>query len=217
MVNITRHRPDAYELFSVGSETIFTLSALASLLQVILIDLTLAGDNAVVIGLAVRGLPHPLRGRAILAGVAAAAIIRVCLAVVAVQLLAIIGLTLAGGILLLWVCWRMFRELRQQEAPAASGEAPPGALRSAIIRIIVADLSMSLDNVLAVAGAAGEHLWVLISGLAISVLMMALAASLIARLLERFRWIAWIGLLIVLGVAIELIIKGGGEIWHVVS
>ncbi|MFT9090538.1 MAG: YjbE family putative metal transport protein, partial [Gluconacetobacter sp.] len=158
MVNITRHRPHADGLFSVGSETIFTLSALASLLQVILIDLTLAGDNAVVIGLAVRGLPHPLRGRAILAGVAAAAIIRVCLAVVAVQLLAIIGLTLAGGILLLWVCWRMFRELRQQEAPAASDEAPPGALRSAIIRIIVADLSMSLDNVLAVGGAGGAAL-----------------------------------------------------------
>ncbi|GBQ31861.1 integral membrane protein TerC [Gluconacetobacter sacchari DSM 12717] len=186
-------------------------------MQVILIDLTLAGDNAVVIGLAVRGLPPSLRGRAILAGVAAAALFRVGLAIVAVRLLAIIGLTLAGGILLLWVCWRMFRELRHQDAPVATGTAPPGALRAAIVRIIVADLSMSLDNVLAVAGAAGEHIWVLIAGLAISVLMMAVAASVIARLLERFRWIAWIGLLIVLAVAIELIVKGGGEIWHVVS
>ncbi|MBB2159140.1 YjbE family putative metal transport protein [Gluconacetobacter sacchari] len=194
-----------------------TLSALTSLVQVILIDLTLAGDNAVVIGLAVRGLPPSLRGRAILAGVAAAALFRVGLAIVAVRLLAIIGLTLAGGILLLWVCWRMFRELRHQDAPVATGTAPPGALRAAIVRIIVADLSMSLDNVLAVAGAAGEHIWVLIAGLAISVLMMAVAASVIARLLERFRWIAWIGLLIVLAVAIELIVKGGGEIWHVVS
>ncbi|MBB2157302.1 YjbE family putative metal transport protein [Gluconacetobacter diazotrophicus] len=198
------------------------LSALASFLQVVLIDLTLAGDNAVVIGLAVRGLPATQRQQAILVGVAAAALIRVGLALVAVRLLAIIGLTLAGGILLLWVCWRMFRELRgpqgTHDAEAASqGTARPGALRSAIVRIVVADLSMSLDNVLAVAGAAGRHIWVLVSGLAISVLMMAVAAAMIARLLERYRWIAWVGLLIVLGVAVELIVKGGGEVWHSVS
>ncbi|MBB2201668.1 YjbE family putative metal transport protein [Gluconacetobacter tumulisoli] len=197
---------------------IFSLSALASLLQVILIDLTLAGDNAVVIGMAVRGLPADHQRKAILSGVAAAALIRIGLAIVAVRLLAIIGLTLAGGLLLLWVCWRMYRELRGPHDGAAGGMSrPPASLRTAIIRIVVADLSMSLDNVLAVAGAAGEHIWVLISGLAVSVLMMAVAAALIARLLERYRWIAWVGLLIVLGVSIELIVKGGGEIWHSVA
>jgi YjbE family integral membrane protein len=171
----------------------------------------------VVIGLAVRGLPSVQRRRAILIGVAAAALIRVALALVAVRLLAIIGLTLAGGLLLLWVCWRMFRELRGPQGAHDAETAAPGAMRSAIVRIVVADLSMSLDNVLAVAGAAGRHVWVLVSGLAISVLMMAVAASLIARLLERYRWIAWVGLLIVLGVAIELIVKGGGEVWHSVT
>ncbi|GBQ31808.1 YjbE family putative metal transport protein [Gluconacetobacter azotocaptans] len=197
---------------------IFSLSALASLLQVILIDLTLAGDNAVVIGMAVRGLPADHRRKAILSGVLAAALIRVGLAIVAVRLLAIIGLTLAGGLLLLWVCWRMYRELHgPHDGDAGGASRPPTSLRTAIIRIVIADLSMSLDNVLAVAGAAGEHVWVLIIGLAVSVLMMAVAAALIARLLERYRWIAWVGLLIVLGVAIELIVKGGGEIWHSVA
>lgn len=195
-----------------------SLSVLAALLQVVLIDVTLAGDNAVVIGLAVRGLPRAQQRRAILAGVVAAALIRVALALVAVQLLAIIGLTLAGGILLLWVCWKMYRELRRPEHADHGGDheraAGPKALRAAIVRIVVADLSMSLDNVLAVAGAAGRHMGVLIAGLAISVLMMAVAASLIARLLERYRWIAWVGLLIVLGVAVELIVKGGGEVWR---
>ncbi|WP_323991063.1 YjbE family putative metal transport protein [Nguyenibacter sp. L1] len=191
-----------------------SLSVLAALLQVVLIDVTLAGDNAVVIGLAVRGLPRAQQRRAILAGVVAAALIRVALALVAVQLLAIIGLTLAGGILLLWVCWKMYRELRRPEHADHGRAAGPKALRAAIVRIVVADLSMSLDNVLAVAGAAGRHMGVLIAGLAISVLMMAVAASLIARLLERYRWIAWVGLLIVLGVAVELIVKGGGEVWR---
>ncbi|KAB8124958.1 TerC family protein [Komagataeibacter medellinensis] len=187
-------------------------SALYALAQVVLIDVTLAGDNAIVVGMAVRNLPPKPRRVAILCGVLGAAVIRICLALVAVRLLAIIGLTLAGGLLLLWVCWRMYRELRGS-APDAEGTPAPGSLRNAIIRIIVADLSMSLDNVLAVAGAAGEHIGVLVAGLAVSVVLMAVAASLIARLLERYRWISWFGLLVVLAVAIELIVKGGGEVW----
>ncbi|POF64212.1 hypothetical protein CFR73_03100 [Novacetimonas maltaceti] len=190
-----------------------SVSSLYALGQVVLIDLTLAGDNAIVVGMAVRGLPVPQRRIAILSGVLGAALIRICLALVAVRLLAIIGLTLAGGILLLWVCWRMYREMRGPAHAEGDGAPAPGSLRNAIIRIIVADLSMSLDNVLAVAGAAGEHVGVLVTGLVVSVLMMAIAASLIARLLERFRWISWIGLLVVLAVAIELIVKGGGEVW----
>lgn len=191
---------------------IFSPSSLYALAQVILIDVTLAGDNAIVVGLAVRNLPHRSRRIAILCGILGAAVIRIGLALVAVRLLAIIGLTLAGGLLLLWVCWRMYREMRGDAVENDAAPAP-GSLRNAIIRIMVADLSMSLDNVLAVAGAAGEHMGVLVTGLVISVVLMAVAASLIARLLERYRWISWIGLLVVLVVAIELIIKGGGEVW----
>ncbi|MCQ8241180.1 YjbE family putative metal transport protein [Rhizosaccharibacter radicis] len=198
------------------------LPQLLDLLQVLLIDITLAGDNAVVVGLAVIGLPRREKRVAIIFGIAAAALIRIALATVALQLLAIIGLTLAGGLLLLWVCWRMYRELRGHQAATIGGagadgevrQAPPGALRRAIFRIVLADLSMSLDNVLAVAGAAGQHLWVLVTGLAMSVLLMGAAASLVARLLERFRWIGWIGLLIVLAVAIELIFKGSHQVLH---
>ncbi len=189
-----------------------SLSSLTALLQVILIDITLAGDNAVVVGLAVRRLEAAQRRTAVLIGVGAAAVIRLALAVVATKMLAIIGLRLAGGLLLLWVCWKMYRELRRPEAHHEKDVQAPGALRSAITKIIIADLSMSLDNVLAVAGAAGKHIWVLISGLAISVMLMAVAATLIARLLDRFRWIAWIGLLVVLGVALELIWGGGHEV-----
>ena len=193
--------------FAVSASSLYALG------QVVLIDLTLAGDNAIVVGMAVRGLPAPQRRIAILAGVLGAALLRICLALVAVRLLAIIGLTLAGGLLLLWVCWRMYREMRGPGHAGDDASPAPGSLRNAIIRIVVADLSMSLDNVLAVAGAAGEHVGVLVTGLVVSVLMMAIAASLIARLLERFRWISWIGRLVVLAVAIELIVKGGGEVW----
>ncbi len=193
------------------------LPQLLDLLQVLVIDVTLAGDNAVVVGLAVLGLPARERRIAILFGIAAATVIRIVLATVALQLLAIVGLMLAGGLLLLWVCWRMYRELRQQDRAAAEGgpgavRQPPGALRRAILRIVLADLSMSLDNVLAVAGAAGQHLWVLITGLTVSVALMGAAASLMARLLERYRWIAWIGLLVVLGVSVELIVHGSHDV-----
>ncbi len=188
-----------------------------ALIQVLLIDLTLAGDNAVVVGLAVIGLPARERRLAILFGIIAATAIRIGLAVMALRLLAIIGLTLAGGLLLLWVCWRMYRELKGQVSlPGAtspqSATVRPGQLRRVIVRIVLADLSMSLDNVLAVAGAAGQHVWVLVIGLAVSVLLMGAAAALVARLLERYRWIAWIGLLIVLAVSIELIVRGSNEV-----
>ena len=183
--------------------------------QVLLIDITLAGDNAVVVGLAVSGLPPHQKRPAILVGIAAAAVLRIALGAVTLQLLEIVGLLLAGGILLLWVCWKMFRELRRPRGQHAMAEKPK-TLRAAMMQIIVADLSMSLDNVLAVAGAAEGHLWVLIAGLALSVVLMGLAASLVARLLERYRWVAWVGLLIVFYVALKLIWDGGHEVFEAV-
>jgi YjbE family integral membrane protein len=183
------------------------------LLQVLMIDLVLAGDNAVVIGLAVNGLPPEQRRWAILAGVAGATVIRILFALVAVKLLAVIGLTLAGGILLLWVVWKSARELRHSQAEAVSAPAP-GKLRTAILRIIIADVSMSLDNVLAVAGAAHDHPGLLVVGLIVSVAMMGLAASLVARLLTRFRWLAWVGLAIVFYVSVTMIYEGSFQVLH---
>ena len=184
---------------------------LAVLAQVILIDIALAGDNAVVVGMAVAGLPPRQRRLAVLLGVAGATVIRIALGLVALQLLAIIGLLLAGGVLLLWVCWRMFRELRQPHRAAAEGGRRK-TLRQAMVQIVLADVSMSLDNVLAVAGAAHGHTWVLATGLMVSVVLMGLAANLIARLLERHRWIAWIGLTIVLYVSLQMIWHGWFEV-----
>ena len=181
---------------------------LTVLAQVVMIDVALAGDNAVVVGLAVAGLPPHRRRNAILLGIGGATLLRILLGAVALRLLEIIGLTLAGGLLLLWVCWRMYRELRAATQTADSGAAEK-TLRQAMGQIIVADLSMSLDNVLAVAGAAHGHPWVLVAGLLFSVLLMGAAATAIARLLDRFRWIGWIGLLIVLRVAVAMIWTGG--------
>lgn len=175
----------------------------------------LAGDNAVVIGLAVNGLKPAQRQRAIWAGVAGATLIRIGFALFALKLLALIGLTLAGGILLLWVVWKSARELRRTEH--LLNVKPAGRLRDAIWRIIVADLSMSLDNVLAVAGAARAHPAVLALGLLVSVALMGLAASLVARLLHRFRWLAWVGLAIVLYVSLNMIHQGTAQVlqhWH---
>ncbi len=186
-------------------------SAIAALLQVVAIDITLAGDNAVVVGLAVSGLPPRRRAQAMLIGIGLAAAIRVALAVVAVRLLAIVGLTLAGGLLLLWVCWRMVRELRRAH-PAHKQHGRQKSLRAAILQIALADLSMSLDNVLAVAGAARAHLWILIGGLALSVLLMGLAAAALAALLERQRWIAWLGLAVVTYVALRMIADGWAQV-----
>jgi YjbE family integral membrane protein len=182
------------------------------LLQVLLIDLVLAGDNAVVIGLAVNGLPPIQRRRAIWAGIAGATIIRIVFALFALKMLALIGLTLAGGILLLWVVWKSARELRYAEHHA--NVQPSSRLRTAIWRIIVADISMSLDNVLAVAGAARAHPVVLAIGLLVSVALMGVAASLVAGLLQRFRWLAWVGLAIVLYVSLTMIHEGTSQILH---
>ena len=179
-----------------------------------MIDLVLAGDNAVVVGLAVAGLPEAQKSRAILLGISAATVMRIGFAFITLQLLAIVGLLLAGGLLLLWVCWRMYRELRRAEAarhhPAAG--VPAKTMRQAMVQIVLADLSMSLDNVLAVAGASLQHPWVLVVGLAISVLLMGVAARLIAGLLERYNWIAWAGLAVVLYVSLKLIWDGGHDI-----
>jgi YjbE family integral membrane protein len=188
---------------------------LLALAQVVMIDLALAGDNAVVVGMAVAGLPSRQKRSAILLGIGAATVIRIGLGAVALQLLEILGLLLAGGLLLLWVCWRMYRELRRPHILRTAGGGK--TLRQAISQIILADISMSLDNVLAVAGAAHERLWVLATGLVLSVALMGLAANLVARLLERYRWIAWVGLLIVLYVALEMIWSGGHEVARAVS
>jgi len=188
------------------------LALLPVLLQVLFIDLVLAGDNAVVIGLAVNLLPPEQKRRAIWAGIAGATVIRIVFALVAVRLLGLLGLTLGGGILLLWVVWKSARELRGAGEGAAV--QPSGRLRTAITRIIVADLSMSLDNVLAVAGAARAHPAVLAVGLVFSVALMGVAASLVARLLTRFRFLAWAGLAIVLYVSLSMIYAGGFQVLH---
>jgi YjbE family integral membrane protein len=182
-----------------------------ALTQVLLVDITLAGDNAVVVGLAVAGLPARQQRSAIVAGIAGATLIRIALGAVTLQLLQIVGLLLAGGILLLWVCWKMFRELRRHRRHEAV-EVRPKSLWEAMTQIILADLSMSLDNVLAVAGAADGNVWVLVAGLAFSVVLMGIAASLIARLLEQHRWIAWVGLAIVFWIALRLIFDGSREV-----
>ncbi|HLJ05320.1 MAG TPA: YjbE family putative metal transport protein [Acetobacteraceae bacterium] len=184
---------------------------LAALAQVVLIDVTLAGDNAVVVGMAVAGLPTRRRRTAIMFGIAGATAIRIALGAIALQLLEVIGLLLAGGLLLLWVCWRMFRELRGTRRHAA-GETSRKTLSQAMFQIILADLSMSLDNVLAVAGAASGSTWVLATGLLLSVVLMGVAANLMASMLERYRWIAWFGLLVVLYVSISMIWHGSHEV-----
>jgi YjbE family integral membrane protein len=206
---------------------LFTTEALIALLQVIMIDLVLAGDNAIVIGLAAAGLPKEQRGKAILIGILAATVLRIAFAAVTTQLLQIIGLLLAGGVLLLWVCWKMWRELRQSheedeavealEDDGAESAGPRKTLGQAVWQIVVADVSMSLDNVLAVAGAAREHLGVLVIGLTLSIALMGLAASLIARLLHKHRWLAYVGLAIILYVALHMIYRGVLEVWPLVN
>lgn len=191
------------------------------LLQVLMIDIVLAGDNAIVVGMAAAGLPSEQRRKAILWGIVAATVMRIAFASITVQLLSIVGITLAGGVLLLWVCWKMYRELRDGGAHAGNegGEAgmnadgtPRKTMRQAITQILVADISMSLDNVLAVAGAAKDHPYVLIIGLAISVVLMGVAATFIANLLNKHRWIAWVGLLIIVYVAGDMMWAGTHEV-----
>ena len=192
--------------------TLFHEGGLFALAQVLMIDIVLAGDNAVVIGLAAARVPPKLRKKVIFWGLAAAVVLRIGMAAIAVKLLAVIGLTLAGGILLLWVCWRMWRDIagaKHHDAPKIEAGA---SARRAIFQILVADISMSLDNVLAVAGAARDHLDVLIIGLLMSVALMGAAANYIAKLLERWRWIAYIGLAIVVYVAVAMIYHGWEEV-----
>lgn len=192
--------------------------ALAAFFQVIMIDLVLAGDNAVVIGLAAAGLPARQRARAIAIGILAATLLRILFAGFTIQLLQIVGLLLAGGILLLWVCWKMWRELRNSGADegqdlAGRTKGPRKTLGEAARQIVIADVSMSLDNVLAVAGAARDHPVALIFGLGLSIVLMGVGASLVARLLHKHRWIGYAGLLIVLYVAFEMIYRGADEIF----
>lgn len=192
--------------------TLFQPGGLIALAQVLMIDVVLAGDNAVVIGMAAARVPQRLRKKVIFGGLIAAVGLRIVLAAVAVKLLAIIGLTLAGGILLLWVCWRMYRDIAGSTCHAAPEIEGNATARRAIFQILLADLSMSLDNVLAVAGAARDHLDVLVIGLLLSVGLMGAAANLIAKLLERYRWIAYIGLAIVVYVAVTMIWHGWDEV-----
>lgn len=185
---------------------------LSALAQVLVIDIALAGDNAVVVGMAVAGLPARQQRPAIILGIGGATVIRIGFGAIALRLLAVIGLLLAGGLLLLWVCWKMYRELRHQPHAAADGDGRRKTLAQAMLQIILADVSMSLDNVLAVAGASGGSTWVLAAGLTISVVLMGIAAGVLARILERQRWIAWAGLLIVLYVALHMIWAGAWEV-----
>ena len=210
------------------------ISQATALGQVLLMDLVLAGDNAVAVGLAAAALPQEQRKRAILIGLAAAVVMRIGFALITVQLLALVGLLLAGGLLLLWVCWKMWRELREQathdqaEAEAelelalsiehGQGPSPEelGLKRktfgAALLQIMIADITMSLDNVLAVAGAAHDHPWIMVFGLVLSIALMGVAATFIAKLLHRYRWIGYIGLVVVLYVALHMIWDGARQV-----
>jgi YjbE family integral membrane protein len=182
---------------------------LSALAQVLMIDITLAGDNAVMVALAVAGLPARQQRPAIVLGIGGATLVRIGFGTIALSLLEVLGLLLAGGLLLLWVCWKTFFELRHRAAVGALGGVPRRkTLAQAMAQIVLADVSMSLDNVLAVAGAAGGSPWVLAAGLTISVVLMGVAAGVLARILERQRWIAWVGLGIVLFVALHMIWQG---------
>jgi YjbE family integral membrane protein len=211
-----------------------TTETLTAFFQVIMIDLVLAGDNAIVIGLAAAGLPQEQRTRAILVGIIAATALRILFAGMTTQLLKLVGLLFAGGLLLLWVCWKMWRELRTSpaEGPVAvealigydinadgtiAAHAPRKTFAQAAGQIIIADVSMSLDNVLAVAGAAREHPVALIFGLGLSIALMGVAATFIARLLQNHRWIAYVGLAVILYVAIEMIYRGAYELRPIVN
>ena len=206
--------------------SLVTPSAIAAFFEILFIDIVLAGDNAIVVGALAAGLPAPQRKKVIMIGVLAALVLRVVFALIVTQLLQIVGLVLAGGLLLLWVAWRMYRELRDpNENPGSeevlgderSGLRAPRSFASAAWGVALADVSMSLDNVLAVAGAARDHPWVLVFGLILSVLLMGVAASYIARYIERYRWIAWIGLLVILWVALKMIYEGAAHVAPVIA
>jgi YjbE family integral membrane protein len=202
--------------------TLISAGALAAFIEILFIDIVLAGDNAIVVG----ALPAEQRRKVILIGVIAALVLRIGFALLVSQLLQIVGLVLAGGILLLWVAWRMYREIRHKDESAGSDEVggdehsglkPARSFASAAWGVALADVSMSLDNVLAVAGAAREHPYVLVFGLILSVLLMGVAANFIARYIDRYRWIAWVGLLVILWVALKMIYEGAGHVAPLVA
>ena len=203
-----------------------TPAAITAFFEILFIDIVLAGDNAIVVGALAAGLPSEQRKKVIMIGVIAALVLRIAFALIVTQLLQIVGLVLAGGILLLWVAWKMYRELRHEGESAGSeeivGDEHSGvkaarSFASAAWGVALADVSMSLDNVLAVAGAAKDHPWVLVFGLILSVILMGIAANVIARYIERYRWIAWVGLVVILWVALKMIWEGAGHVAPVIT
>lgn len=206
--------------------SLLTPEAIAIFFEIIAIDIVLAGDNAIVVGALAAGLPPDQRRKVIMVGVIAALVLRIAFALVVTQLLQIVGLVFAGGLLLLWVAWKMWRELRHKGdsqwsdeivGDERSGTRPAKTFASAAWGVALADVSMSLDNVLAVAGAAREHPWVLVFGLVLSVVLMGVAANFIARYIERYRWIAWVGLLVILWVAVKMIWEGAHDVAPVIA
>ena len=183
-------------------------AALSAFLQVLMIDVMLAGDNAIVVGAIAAGLTPQQRKKVIMIGIIAALVLRIIFALVVTQLLQIVGLTFAGGLLLLWVAWKMWRELRSDHKTHADGLKPAKSFASAAWAVAIADVSMSLDNVLAVAGAARAHPGILIIGLILSVVLMGVAANLLARIIGRYRWIAYVGLAVIVFVAGKVIFEG---------
>ena len=210
----------------MDAATLITPETIAAFVEILLIDIVLAGDNAIVVGALAAGLPSAQRKKVIMIGVLAALVLRIAFALVVTQLLQIVGLVLAGGFLLLWVAWRMYRELGHKTESAGSEEIEGDehsclraakSFTSAAWGVAVADVSMSLDNVLAVAGAARDHPWVLVFGLVLSVILMGVAANIIAKYIERYRWIAWVGLLVILWVAGKMIYEGAGHVAPVIA
>jgi YjbE family integral membrane protein len=221
----SRHRYglDGARINAYVAKVLIGVNQLGTLLSVVIIDVVLAGDNAIVVGMAASGLPVQRRRTVICLGIAAATVLRILFAYFAVQLLAVIGLTLAGGVLLLWVSWKMYREIRETQvndpmttvgAAYCAGKARTYRTTSAqaLTRIVLADVSMSLDNVLAVAGIARDHFSLLAFGLVLSVALMGIASTWIARLLDRHFWISWVGLGIITFVALRMVWDGSTEI-----
>jgi len=205
---------------------LLSAGAVTAFVEILVIDIVLAGDNAIVVGALAAGLPAEQRRKVILVGVVAALVMRIAFALVVSQLLQVVGLVLAGGILLLWVAWRMYRELKHKGQSEGSDEVagdeqsglkPAKTFAAAAWGVALADVSMSLDNVLAVAGAARDHPYVLVFGLILSVLLMGVAANFIARYIDRYRWIAWIGLAVILWVALKMIYEGAGHVAPVIA
>jgi YjbE family integral membrane protein len=206
--------------------SLITPQAIAAFFEILAIDIVLAGDNAIVVGALAAGLPADQRRKVIMIGVLAALVLRIFFALIVTQLLQVVGLVLAGGLLLLWVAWRMYREIRHKDESTGSEEIvgdehsglkPAKTFASAVWGVALADVSMSLDNVLAVAGAAREHPWVLVFGLVLSVILMGVAANFVARYIERYRWIAWAGLLVILWVALKMVFDGARNVAPVIA